>query len=615
LRGQDVELEASGLAPRIESDDLSLDDLFKDFYAVPDFQREFVWKPENVEKLLDDILDAFYDGEKKLVGDTEYFIGSIVTCRDAEGVFQLIDGQQRLTSIYLTLCAIRDLLVGGNRTPSESLRGKIAAVSMNPKTGGDVFRYRVALQYEDSAGILDKIAAGPGLTDTVAESTASVCNILAAYRAIRVFLETNFDNDPVAIGPFLGALVSRVKLIRIVTPNLAHALKVFETINDRGVGLDSMDLLKNLLFIRTQAKDYAKLKAGWKVLVDTLDGCKEKPLRFLRYYIMSQFSTDWRKALREDEIYKWFVTHADECDINSEPLRFLASLRESARAYAHFIAGKNVSGTPNRYLRNIARLSGAARQHFILLLAAQRLPEALFTVLCRHIENVFFCYLITREPTKSFERSFAKWSSQLRSVKNQAALEGFIAGSFAPDLASRSRDFDFAMAELGESRIQQYRLRYVLAKLTQFIEERAWANPAHSDLDYFLAPTVQVEHVLPQHPAAGVKEGFDKPDGYGAYAGRLGNLMLLEQTINGSVSNHAFAEKAPGYRESKFLLTSSVVEKPQVGADTALNRAVADLEQYSTWTSQTIEARQASLGTLARAVWEIPSSSDETGGV
>lgn len=57
---------------------------------------------------------------------------------------------------------------------------------------------------------------------------------------------------------------------------------MFETINDRGVGLNAMDLLKNLLFMKTSSEDYPRLKDRWKKLIDVLDDCGEKPLRFLR---------------------------------------------------------------------------------------------------------------------------------------------------------------------------------------------------------------------------------------------------------------------------------------------------------------------------------------------
>jgi uncharacterized protein with ParB-like and HNH nuclease domain len=84
---------------------------------VPDFQREYVWEEENVEKLLEDVYDEFYDEENRLLEGPEYFIGSIVVCPDGKGTFQLIDGQQRLTANYLILCAIRDCLRAASVPP------------------------------------------------------------------------------------------------------------------------------------------------------------------------------------------------------------------------------------------------------------------------------------------------------------------------------------------------------------------------------------------------------------------------------------------------------------------------------------------------------------------
>ena len=83
-----------------------------------------------------------------------------------------------------------------------------------------------------------------------------------------------------------------------------------------------MDLLKNLLFIQTSPGDYAILKDRWKNLTDILDSCKEKPLRFLRYYIMSHYEIDLSRGIREDEIYQWFVANADDAGIKLVPLKF-----------------------------------------------------------------------------------------------------------------------------------------------------------------------------------------------------------------------------------------------------------------------------------------------------
>lgn len=592
---------------KIDSSDLTLAEIFKDFYNVPDFQREYVWEETNVEKLLQDIYDEFYDENNKLSQGGEYFIGSIVTYKDGDGVFQLIDGQQRLTTGYLVLCVIRDLLLDLKSEPPATISGQISSVSMNPKTGEDVFRYRLVLQYEDSQNILETIAGKPGSMGEIKPTTTSVENIVDAYKTIREFLQANFDNDASRIKSFAAALTLRVKLIRIVTPNLSSALKLFETINDRGVGLNSMDLLKNLLFMRTTKEEYSKLKDRWKVLIDTLDNkCKEKPLRFLRYYILSTHEQPAAKReVREDEIYKWFSENQDKTGILTDPINFVEVLIRYANSYANFVSGKNIQGNEDRYLQNIAKLSNQARQHFILLLAAQGLDETLFSKLTQKVENLFFCYLITREPTKNFERIFARWSTELRAVKNESNLDAFTRKYFDAEMSKREKNFDFALRELTTARIQQYRIRYILARMNQFIDEQARSTNIPLK-QYYQA--VEIEHILSQNPELETRQQFDKPTEYDTWKIKLGNLTLLEKSINGSVSNSSYKDKKNGYKSSQFYMTQSLVEKIQVGVNTKINRATQDLLQFEIWTSESIEKRQEMLIDLAHKVWEFPQT-------
>lgn len=594
---------------KIESNDLTISTILNDFYAVPDFQREYVWEQEQVDKLLQDILDEFYDEDVRLVEGTEYFLGSIVVCKDDSGIFKIIDGQQRMTTIYLLLCAARDaLLKQRDERPPDWLNNLIRSVAADPKTGNDIGRHRLTLQYEDSDGILEKVVNAAQPVSSLPETTESVRRILSAYRTIQEFYSVNFKGNPTEIKKFLVAFTNGIKLIRILTPTIANALKVFETINDRGVGLNAMDLLKNLLFMKIESKDYPKLKDRWKTLVDTLDKCDEKPLRFLRYYIMSHHEIDYHRGIREDEIYKWFVEHTEECGINTAPasLDFADYLIRCAKAYSNFLDAKDVNDQENRYLRNIGLLGGALRQQFILLLAGQHLSNDLFNKLCRAIENLFFCYIITREPTKTFERNFARWASELRSIQDETGLNAFLEKYFIKDMRGRKDRFDFAFRELAQWSIQQYRMRYILAKLHQYIEEQAWGSPAYSQLDRYITKKVEVEHILSQNPKPEVRTAFDKPEEYDDYVGKLGNLTLLEKTINSSVSNGSYSEKLPGYKQSTFLLTKSLAEKPHVGVNTQLNRAVEELIKFDEWNSKSIEQRQETMTKLARKVWGMP---------
>jgi len=592
---------------KIESKDLSIEDLYKDFYTVPDFQREFVWEREQVEKLLQDILDEFYDEDGQIIKGPEYFLGSIVVCKAEDSTFSLIDGQQRMTSIYLVLCAIRDLLKDINEKPNNALLSQIEFASTNDY-GDEEFRHRLVLQYDDSKGILKKIVDDPARLDDIKEKTTSVQRIRSAYRDIKDFIRVNCDSSPKKLKLFYATITKRVKMIRIITPSLTNALKVFETVNDRGVGLNAMDLLKNLLFMKTSPEEYPSLKQRWKDLIDILEGCGEKPLRFLRYFIMAHFELDTKKPLREDDIYDWFTRNTKVAGLDDQPLVFLKTLIECASAWSNFLNAKDVDGGINPYLKNLTLLSGAARQHFILLLAGRHLPPQEFSRLCRAIENLFFCYIITREPTRTFERNFAIWAATLRAADDENALDQFIEEKFTSDLEKRRIAFDFAFQELNQSRIQQYRMRYILAKLTQYIEQQAWNNPAHDSLDQYIASTVDVEHILPQNPTAEVRNGFDKREQYDEFVEKLGNLTLLEKTINTSVSNDLFERKLPGYRQSSYLLTRSIAEKPKVGLNTQLNRAVEHLITFDQWNSEAIDIRQGMLARLAAFVWDMPGN-------
>ena len=104
-------------------------------------------------------------------------------------------------------------------------------------------------------------------------------------------------------------MANNVVFIQIST-DVSSALKIFETINERGVGLNPMDLLKNLLFTQVSPERFSQLKDEWKKITSPLEKNKEKPLRFLRYFLMANYDIKNERndaIVREDEIYDWFL--------------------------------------------------------------------------------------------------------------------------------------------------------------------------------------------------------------------------------------------------------------------------------------------------------------------
>jgi len=577
---------------------VSLGDLFANFFVVPNFQREYVWGTDEVRQLLEDIYAEYSDTSRD--SDSEYFIGTIVTCASNDSVNQLIDGQQRMTTAYLVLCAIRDHMKEVHGKEIQALTPQIAATTVD-RNGHDVFRYRVALQYEDSCGVLEIIAKGEPLPNGK-HSTSSVRNIINAYGEVREFLEEQCKDEN-ALRKLYAYFTQNVKLIRVKTISITHALKIFETINDRGVSLDSMDLLKNLIFMQASMKDFEKLKVQWKKVIDPLDKTREKPLRFLRYFIFSNYKAD---RLREELIYDWLRKNEKACGYKDAPFKFVGELIDASEAYTNFARGLNSDGSENRFLVNIRAMSGAARQHLILLLAGRNLPDEQFTTLCSEIENLFFAYVITREATREFERKFAEWAPAMRSVRNKSQLQQFVDKFFRPEKERLASRFEQAMQSLREESLQKYRLRYVIAKLTQYVNERALGSETEANLHHFLDSANHIEHILPQNPSAAALKEFDLPDEAAEYAGWLGNLTLAEEPINISLGNRSFSAKRPEYRHSQFYLTKLLSGSVSVGKNTAINRAVEGLPTFEKWSSESIRMRQEALAELARKVWDMP---------
>lgn len=585
----------------IESQDVTVGGVFQEFYSVPDYQREYVWKTEQVEHLLGDILGEMpakpQDGPP-----AEYFIGSIVVCPNTAGVLDLIDGQQRMTTLFVILCAIRDRLEALGDTVETPIHGQLSSQSMDD-WGKASHRYRLDLQYEDAQGVLAGLVGRKHFGGKLGTNSAE--NIVGAHATASQFLAREFGDDAGRVRAFYAYLINRVKLIRIKTDGVTKALKIFETVNDRGVSLDSMDLLKNLLFVRTKQAEFGKLKTVWDELQSELRRSGEKPLRFLRYFIFSRYSVE---QLREDDIYGWLKRNEAKVGFGTDAASFARELVAAAKAYTRFLAGQGEDGQARPALQSMRILGGsAARQHLILLLAARHLPADLFDRLAREIENLFFTYVVTREPTRDFERDFARWAAEVKAVATADDLAALIGRRFEPARAALATRFSEAFGRLGAKDLQAYRLRYVLAKLTQAVELNAYGETEGTRWlgKYAESSAYEIEHIFPV--TAGPECIAEFGDGTGASTQRLGNLVLVEQGINASLGNRPFSVKRPVYGQSQLLLTRAITETPKVGVNTRINAAVSGLDSYGTWTPVEVEARQAHLSALARAVWDVPN--------
>lgn len=603
---------------RIENHKYSIEEAFREcFYIVPDYQREYVWTDKEVHQLLEDI------GEQIDVGTTrEYFIGTVlVSPTDQKNHYEVIDGQQRLTTFFLLLCALKHLFQG---EPQRQMISGLISTSYVDSDGEVRTNLKLEPRYESAGEVMAKLVeldAEPqtvraGIQSAGITSFGSLENLVNAYSTLYRYLKDNYD-DTAKLKKYWGYLANNVVFIQIST-DVSSALKIFETINERGVGLNPMDLLKNLLFTQVKQTQFTQLKDEWKKITKPLEKEKEKPLRFLRYFLMANYVIKNERGdavVREDEIYDWFIAkdNAALCDYAGKPFEFVRKVIRNVEHYLAFANGLGNDGKPSLAMDSLKRLAGGAFSlHYVLLLAAANFPKPLFDHFVAQLESFLFYYIFTKTPTKDLERSFSQWADELRAiaeagdpVKQKVQLNSFVADRFEKNMAGKSQELADALKRFTLYSMQQYRTRYLLARLTQHVEMAFSGLKVPGSLEPFT--NLEIEHILPNKPEDDLRAKWATENPgmvYDDYKNRLGNLTLLEKPINIVAGNDFYTGKQVEYGKSGNYLTRSLVALTDVGQNTSISRINAKLEAFPNWDAASIEKRHAMLIALAQDVWK-----------
>ncbi|MTI73898.1 MAG: DUF262 domain-containing protein [Stenotrophomonas sp.] len=603
---------------RIENHKYSIEEAFREcFYTVPDYQREYVWTDKEVHQLLEDI------GEQIDAGTTrEYFIGTVlVSPTDQKNHYEVIDGQQRLTTFFLLLCALKHQFQG---EPQRQMISGLISTSYVDSDGEVRTNLKLEPRYESAGEVMAKLveldaepmAVRAGIQAAGITSFGSLENLVNAYSTLYRYLKDNYD-DTAKLKKYWGYLANNVVFIQIST-DVSSALKIFETINERGVGLNPMDLLKNLLFTQVKQTQFTQLKDEWKKITKPLEKEKEKPLRFLRYFLMANYVIKNERndsVVREDEIYDWFIAkgNAALCDYEGKPFEFVRKVTRNVEHYLAFANGLGNDGKPSLAMDSLKRLAGGAFSlHYVLLLAAANFPKPLFDHFVAQLESFLFYYIFTKTPTKDLERSFSQWADELRAiaeisdpVKQKVQLNVFVADRFEKNMAGKSQELADALKRFTLHSMQQYRTRYLLARLTQHVEMAFSGSKVPGSLEPFTK--LEIEHILPDTPKAELRATWaaENPNAaYDDYKNRLGNLTLLEKPINIVAGNDFYTSKQAEYRKSGNYLTRSLVELTGVGQNTSISRINEKLKAFPVWNFEAIEERHGKLIALAEGVWK-----------
>ncbi len=589
----------------VKSDVLTITKLSDYFFVVPDYQREYVWKAEDhVERFLEDI-------DNEAVSKQSYFIGSIIVVKNDNGKFDVIDGQQRLTTIVITLCALRNLLQGLDVKDEKSSNILKTIEELLYKYDIETMSYniRLELQYDESKDYLTKLIKQIEFND---HATPSITRMKEAYETILSFYTNKLEKEGVdRTLEDIRYLLTKVELVVIKSENLSSALKIFETINQRGSGLNAMDLIKNLLFSNVVDSDFSAIKEVWKQIPKNLQDCKEdnSPMRFLRYFFLARYY-DENDPLREDGIYKWLISDVGKkaTQYESRPLEFAKELAAFSKRYSLMVnATEKCSDEVYKNVANIGSMNKyKSRQHLILLLALhQNCSIEVMEYLASQIESYFFYCVTMHVQAKDHERYFSRWAKLLRNKSSMEDIVNIVEDTFVPHLKQRLAEFKSAFMVVRHDQYNPlYRQRYVLSKFEQAFTKLC-NLPSVVNLS-----DCHVEHILPQTPKNENYVGFTDQTEYHTWVYRLGNVTLLEGTLNQAINkcndltSNWYQQKQQEYCKSAITMTRLLNPAFTIGTNTAINKFKADKKYvFASWDTKAIELRQRILMDIALSTW------------
>ena len=284
------------MATEIKCEKKVIREIFNMWYCIPDYQRAYVWDTDQVRDLLDDTISAYRENK-----EAQYFLGSMVLKINEKfennvsyTEYELLDGQQRITTVFLILACMRDMLTDYPQYQN-SLAGFVYqaedAILQQPERMRIIFNIRSDVRDFvnehikplhgtcDSALLKDKMQAK--------DVNISIRNMANAMRVAHEFLE---ENKSEIIG-YLSYFLNKVLMIYVATEELQDAFQLFTVLNNRGVKLSSSDILKAENLKELSAADRTSWATRWEEMETYFGEDFDKFLSHIRTILVKKKQT------------------------------------------------------------------------------------------------------------------------------------------------------------------------------------------------------------------------------------------------------------------------------------------------------------------------------------
>jgi len=559
------------LSKKISGAEYPLSKIFSsDFeYVIPSYQRPYAWTPDQAGELFDDLI-AFFNAEQ----EEGYFLGSIVLIKSEDNAYsQVIDGQQRLTTLTILLAAMACANGGEDK---EELRDYI--LEPGKKMEGILPKPRLSLRERDRAYFakyiqslkLDElIDLDPSSLDN--ESQVNIRDNARHFaQAVAEALPT-----PEKLQEFVTFLLTRCYLVAVSTASQESAFRVFSVMNSRGLDLQPTDIIKADIIGKLKSEtDRGIYNDKWEEMEVELtrDGFRD-----LFTYIRMVYAKEKAKRILLEE----FRAHV--LPKNPNPKTFIDDVLEPFADALDDIRNASYSATShaeavNRYIRWLQRIDNSDWiPPAMLYLKEQRNKPKRVARFFELLERLAAYMHICRWNVNSRIEVYAELINNIQSGAEPDDMEQF---EFTDDDLEAFREaLDGNIYELTPRR-----RNYLILRLDSFISDGAASyDPS----------ILTIEHVLPQTLPSDSewKTWWSNSAERKEWVHRLANLVPLNKKKNSSAQNYEFGRKCEIYfsgtkNVSSYALTSQVIAQDE-------------------WTPNVVAARQQQLLEILYQNWDI----------